>query len=133
MSERLLVAPRVVPPWRWWLGFGVVVALATMMSALAYTDRIPTAFVRVFQYDKGVHFATAGMLAFFLDGALRRRKAFAASGHALPLAAVIILVPAAIEEYLQRYSQYRTSSIWDFAADLAGVAVLIPLSRLAAR
>ena len=81
----------------------------------------------------GAPLAMEGLLAFFLDGALGRRALFPGSRVEVPLAAVAVLAPAAIEEYLQRYSVHRTSSVWDFAADLAGVVVLVTLSRRAAQ
>ena len=130
MSERALP---VVPAWRWWSGFGAIVAGAGYLSILAYREGLPEFFDRLQQSDKIVHFSTAGLLAFFLDGALRRRTAFTIGGFAMPLAALLILVPAGIEEFLQRYSALRTSSIWDFTADLLGVLVLLPLSRRVAQ
>jgi len=129
MSERPLA---FVAPWRWWAGVLVIGAIACYFTMLAYAERLPGAF-RLPYFDKCVHFATSGMLAFFLDGALRRRALFVVSGFAVPLAAAVILVPAGIEEYLQRYAVARTSSVWDFAADVAGVVVLITLSRRAAQ
>jgi VanZ family protein len=130
MPERPLA---IVPAWRWWTGLLVVVAGAVYLSSLAYAEGLPAIFRVVPQFDKVVHFTIAGLLAVFLDGALGRRALFAGSQVAVPLAAVVILVPAAVEEYMQRYSTHRTSSIWDFAADLAGVVVLVTLSRRAAR
>lgn len=129
MSERPLA---FVPAWRWWAGVLVIGAIAAFLTLLAYAERLPEVF-RITHFDKCVHFAMAGMLAFFLDGALRRRALFVVSGFAVPLAAALILVPAGIEEYLQRYAVARTSSIGDFAADVAGVVVLITLSRRAAQ
>ena len=130
MSERPLA---IVPAWRWWTGLLLVAAVAVYLSSLAYAEGLPQVFRVVPQFDKVVHFTVAGLLASFLDGALGRRALFAGSRLAVPLAAVLVLVPAAIEEYMQRYSTYRTSSIWDFAADLAGVVVLVTLSRRAAQ
>lgn len=129
MSERPLA---FVPAWRWWAGVLVIGAIAGYLTLLAYAERLPEAFRLPF-FDKGVHFAAAGMLAFFLDGALRRRTLVVVSGFAVPLSAALILVPAGIEEYLQRYAVTRTSSLGDFAADVAGVALLITLSRRAAQ
>ncbi len=129
MSERPLA---VVPAWRWWTGLILVAAGAAYLSSLAYAEGLPEFFRVVPQFDKVVHFTIAGLLAFFLDGALGRRMLFAGSRVAVPLAAVAVLAPAAVEEYLQRYSTHRTSSIWDFAADLVGVVVLVTLSRRAA-
>jgi VanZ family protein len=128
--------PAVLHRARWWAGFACVAALASVLSALAYLDRLPGVF-RVEGVDKVFHFALAGALAFFLDGALGRRALplpfhLTLARGAVPLAAVLVLLPAGIEEYLQRYAITRTSSGWDFAADVAGVAVLIPLSRRSA-
>ncbi|MDB4935321.1 MAG: hypothetical protein JWP87_2293 [Labilithrix sp.] len=119
----------VVPASRWWIGVFVVVATAAYLSRVAYREGLPPAFDVFPQFDKVLHFLIAGLLAFFLDGALRRRAAFTAFGFRVPLAAALVLVPAGVDELLQRYSMLRTSSIWDFAADVAGVAVLLPLSR----
>lgn len=130
MPERPLA---VVPAWRWWTGLLLVVAGAAYLSSLAYAEGLPEIFRVVPQFDKVVHFTVTGLLAFFLDGALGRRALFPGSRVEVPLAAVAVLAPAAIEEYLQRYSVHRTSSIWDFAADLAGVVVLVTLSRRAAQ
>jgi VanZ family protein len=125
MPERPLA---IVQPSKWWAGFFAIGTMALFMTALAYADRLPDVF-RIGGADKIAHFATTGLLAFFLDGALRRRAITVGGSIAVPLAAAIILVPVGIEEFLQRYAPLRTSSIWDFAADVAGVALLIPLSR----
>ena len=115
--------------WKWWTGFFAVVAVALAMTAYAYLVGLPRIFWAVHGFDKLVHFMVAGLLAFFLDGALRRRALFVVSGFAMPAAAVLVLVPSGIDEYLQRYADLRSSSIWDFAADVAGVVVLITISR----
>lgn len=128
MPERPLA---VVHPAKWWAGFFAIGALAAFMTGLAYGNGLPDVF-RVAGFDKLVHFTMAGMLAFFLDGALRRRALPLTGTFAVPVAAAIVLVPVGVEEALQRYSIYRMSSLWDFAADVAGVVVLIPLSRRAA-
>jgi VanZ family protein len=115
--------------WRWWIAVAVIVAGAGCLTLLAYREGLPEIFQRIPQFDKVVHFTIGGLLALFLDGALRQRTAFTLAGFAIPLAALVVLVPAGIEEYLQRYSAHRTSSIWDFVADLLGVVVLLSLSR----
>jgi VanZ family protein len=115
--------------WRWWIALAVVVAAAGCLTVLAYREGLPEIFQRIPQFDKVVHFSVGGLLAVFLDGALRQRTAFTIAGVAVPLAALVVLVPAGIEEYLQRYSVHRTSSIWDFVADLLGVVVLLSVSR----
>lgn len=118
----------VIHPSKWWSGFVAVATFATFMTGLAYFEELPAVF-GVTGFDKAAHFGTAGLLAFFLDGALRRRTLSIGGRVAVPLAGAIVLVPAGLEEFIQRYATYRTSSILDFAADVAGVVVLIPLSR----
>lgn len=129
MAERSLT---VVPLWRWWTGFGVFVAIAGALSLIAYDDGLPDALGQN-QMDKVMHFLLAGLLAFFLDGAMSRRPLFVVRRISMPLSAILVLTPVGVEEYLQRYALLRTSSIWDFAADALGVAVFIPLSRRAAK
>jgi VanZ family protein len=128
MPERPLA---VIHPSKWWAGFLAIGTFAAFMSGLAYVDQLPSIFERE-GVDKLAHFGVAGMLAFFLDGALRRRKLAVAGSIAIPLAAAIVLLPVGLEEFLQRFTLYRTSSLWDFAADVAGVSIFIPLSRRAA-
>jgi len=130
MSGRSLA---VVPAWRWWAGFFLISAIAVGMTIVAYRGELPAVFDRVHQLDKAVHFGFAGLLAFFLDGALRRRALVRVGSASIPLAAAGVLVPAGIEEYLQRYALWRTSSLWDFVADVAGVVAFIALSRRAAK
>ncbi|CAN5924401.1 hypothetical protein BH11MYX4_BH11MYX4_19860 [soil metagenome] len=109
------------------IGFLATVGLAAVLSLRAYRQELP-AWLGVGQTDKVLHFALAGTLAFFLDGALRARPAWRGS-FAPPLAAVLVIAPVGLEEYLQRYSAVRTSSIWDFAADVGGVTLFIVVAR----
>ncbi len=122
--------PRVVAPSTWWAGFFCVVAIATAASAYAYAYELPRALIEGHR-DKLWHFFGAGLLAFFLDGALQRRAI--GQRRPIPLAALLVLAPAAIDEYMQRYAAVRESSLLDFAADVAGVALFTWLSRRVAR
>ena len=112
----------------WWLGLGTSVLTAAALSMNAYAVGLPPIFEEIDNLDKALHFSLAGVLAFFLDGVLQRHMIRVAA-IALPLSAVLLLVPAGIEEFLQRYSVNRSSSFGDFFADVAGVAVFIWLSR----
>jgi VanZ family protein len=47
----------------------------------------------------------------------------------VPIACLVVLVPAAVEEYLQRYATFRTSDFSDYAADVLGAVVFVVLSR----
>jgi VanZ family protein len=109
---------------QYWIGFFSAVALVVAVSIVAYRDALPE-WIAPGNVDKVLHFSMAGTLAFFLDGALGRRTVWR-----IPLAAVIVLVPIAIEEYLQRLSPVRTSSIFDFLADVGGVTVAMLAVRV---
>jgi hypothetical protein len=117
----------------WWLALGVALACFAVGAACAYGGLVPP-FVARAGLDKVLHFAMGGTLAGLLDGALGRRSFAPARGlpkAALPLAAVLVLVPVGVEEYLQRFSACRSSSFGDFAADALGVAAGIWASRAA--
>ena len=126
MPERPLA---VVRPWRWWGGFCLAAGAATCLTVLAYREGLPPALERIWQFDKVIHFSLAGLLAFFLDGALRHRDLLVINRKAIPLAAIGVLAPAGFDELMQSFSPVRSASLWDFAADVAGVLVCIPLSR----
>jgi VanZ family protein len=111
----------------WWIGFALAVALALLLSFAAYTERLPSALAAG-QSDKVIHLLVAGLLAFFLDGALARRNVVVV-GAPVSLAATLVLAPAALEEFLQRFSTTRESNVWDFAADVVGVAFFTWCSR----
>lgn len=122
------------PPSRlWWLALGAALACFAVGAACAYGGLVPP-FVAQARLDKVLHFLMGATLAGLLDGALGRRGIAPARGipkAALPLAAVLVLVPVGVEEYLQRFSACRSSSYGDFAADALGVAVGIWASRAA--
>ena len=115
--------------WPWWLGFFAVLGMAARLSYLAYHELLPETLRA---YDKVVHFTFAGLLAFFLDGAIRRR-ALAVAGVAIPVAPIGLLAVFACDEIAQSFTVHRTASFADYAADVAGVVVLTWLSRRAGR
>jgi hypothetical protein len=103
--------------WPWWVGFGVTAAFALFLTVLAYAGRLPP---ELFERDKAIHFGIAGLLAFFLDRATGARSV---------KFGVALLLLFGVEELAQGFSVYRTSSIADYAADVAGVVVFSGLSR----
>lgn len=106
--------------WPWWIGFVGVGLLALWFTWRAYHDDVPNLFRA---YDKAVHFSFAGALAFFLHLATGKRFGL------WPVAALLVVFGA--EEIAQRASIHRTSSILDYAADVAGVIVFTLLARIA--
>jgi len=115
-----------VRPVVWWLGLGACLLVGVFASFLAYQNGLPSFVYEIDHVDKIIHCGMGAAFAFFLDPICKRREI---AKTAIPLAAVRVLVPAGIEEYMQRYSPNRTSSIWDFLADVAGVALGIWISR----
>jgi VanZ family protein len=120
-----LSSTTTMTPKRALLGFAAAVTAVIAMSFVAYSGHLPRG-LSVHPIDKVVHLSMAATLAFFLDAALRRKGLW--PGSAIPRAALII-VPIGIEEYLQRFSAMRSSSLGDFAADALGVAIGITLAR----
>lgn len=125
------VARSAVKKTTWWTGVAVALVIAGGLSLAAYADELPAFVTTTPHVDKVLHVLVGGLLAFFLDGALGRR-ALGRSFARVPAATVAILVPAGVDEYLQRYSATRSSSLGDFAADVVGVVVFTWLSRRAA-
>lgn len=114
----------------WWLGLVATGLACVAVSLVAYSEGLT--YGGIPQADKAVHLGFGAGLAFFLDGALKRRVV--GTGRIrVPLAALAILVPAGIEEYLQRFSPNRESSFADYAADVVGVALGIWFSRRVGR
>jgi hypothetical protein len=113
-------------------GFVAHLALVVAISIGAYTGRLPTSLPAFPHADKLGHAVLIGGLAFFLDGALERRRLFEA--WAFPrLAPVLVLLVAGVEEYLQRLSPRRSSDLGDFAADVVGVCFFTWLSARVAQ
>lgn len=110
----------------WGIGFALVVLVCLGLTFAAYTERLPPQ--KWGAADKAVHFALAGALVFFLDGAFGRRDV-----KKVPLAAITVFVATGIEELLQSLSPVRESSFADYAADVAGVVCLVVLGRVLAR
>src|SRR6185295_1376677 len=102
----------VISQRKWWLAFALIVSITALVSVISYAGQMP-GIVPQTQLDKVIHFAIGGSLAVTLDGGLRRRNF-----GLIPAAITIVLVPAGIEEWLQRFSTPRTSSLGDFAADV---------------
>lgn len=121
--------------YRW--GFAVQLTLVVLASVGAYTGVLPTQATAIPGSDKVGHFFMIGLLSFFLDGAIAAHESDAALarrdvrvlGARVPLAAAAVLLVAGLEEYLQRLSPRRDSSIYDYLADVLGVVALTALSR----
>lgn len=78
--------------------------------------------------DKIGHFFLIGFAAFLLNLWLKCRTFTVGPSRWLWGSAVFTIV-VALEELLQVYLPHRSSSIWDFAADLLGIVVFGKLAR----
>lgn len=83
--------------------------------------------------DKIGHFFVYGLLAAFLDAALRWRMWSLRGGLSAPAAAVWVLGFGLVEEASQFFTQTRTPDAVDLLANLAGVWVCCLLGRRLAR
>src|SRR5688500_18579937 len=90
------------------------------VSIAAYSGLTPTALSSN-GVDKILHATMGAILTFCLARALKGRAA---------LAAVLVMIPLGIDEYLQRFSPRRSSDWGDFAADLASALLVVVVSRL---
>jgi VanZ family protein len=99
--------------------FFVAVGLVVALSIVAYRGGVP-GFVAAHGADKVLHAAMGFTLALLLTRALR--------GRAL-LAAAVVFVPIALDEYLQRFSATRTSDWSDLIADIVGIGIATVVSK----
>lgn len=93
-------------------------------SAMAYLGLVSVALFES-PWDKTVHFLVYGAIAFTLPPWLPAR--FASLALWLPLGL------AGADEWVQALSSRRTSDVWDFAADAAGIALACAIHRFSAR
>lgn len=105
----------------WKIGFMFHACSVMLIVVFAYFGILPTTYSVIPYADVIGHAVLIGLLAFFLDGMLRFRPLFSETCQALRVAPLFILLIAGLEEIAQRFSPRRTSSIIDFAADVAGV------------
>jgi VanZ family protein len=106
--------------WRWLLW--PQIALAAVITHMAYLDLIP-AYAFVWPWtDKVMHFVLFGAVVFWLNiwwgGRIIRWGRWA-----VPLAILIPLAIATTEEGLQAFSPMRSADLGDLSSDLAGMVV----------
>jgi VanZ family protein len=95
--------------------FLLAVATAVGVSVAAYAGMVPP-FVSAHGVDKVLHAATGATLTWLLARVL---------GGRVWLAALLVLLPLATDEYFQRFSATRSSDWADLGADGLGAAVAI--------
>ena len=112
--------------WGWLLWLQVAVAL--VITQMAYLDLIPSQLVRWPLADKVFHFLLIGSIAFWLNMWLKGRSA-PLGRWAIPLAILIPLILALAEEGVQYFSPIRSASLSDLTSDLLGLLFFWWLSQ----
>jgi len=110
-----------------WL-FWPMLALVGFITELAYFQLLPLGLLRLPGTDKVVHGVLFGAMVFFLDQWLRGRD-LRLGRLRLPLALLVILTAAGIEEAFQSLSPARSADLLDLLSDLAGMVLAAWLSR----
>jgi undecaprenyl-diphosphatase len=131
----LIVRPEIVsntgeeteqPRWRWLLWPQIAIAL--IVTQVAYLDILPLYLLRWPLADKTLHFFLFGMVVFWLniwfDG-----RAVQFGRRFLPLAVLIPFTYALLEEGAQFFSPLRSADPLDLLSDLAGMLVFWWLSQ----
>jgi membrane-associated phospholipid phosphatase len=112
--------------WHWFLW--PQIALALVISQIAYLDLLPGALLRYPLTDKVFHFLLIGSIAFWLNLWLAGRRV-PLGRWLVPLAVLIPLVVALAEEIAQKLSPVRSSDPLDFLSDVVGLLFFWWLSQ----
>ncbi|HEX9924555.1 MAG TPA: VanZ family protein [Anaerolineae bacterium] len=106
------------PGWMWLLW--PQIAIAVIVSQMAYLNILPTRVLEWPFVDKTLHFLLIGSIAFWLNLWLRGRTIKVGS-WAIPLAVLIPFFLALLEEGVQFFSPVRSADLFDLLSDLAGL------------
>jgi VanZ family protein len=113
-------------PWRWLVV--PQIALALLATFAAYLGRIPLWLVRWPYADKVLHFVLFGLVAVWLHLWLGRRTV-QVTGVQAPLAILIPVALATVEEMSQTLSPLRSPDWLDWLCGVAGILVCLAISE----
>lgn len=122
----IIVRPAGLSAWQWLLW--PQIALALLVTQMAYLDILPLHLLAIPYTDKFLHFLLIGSIAFWLNIWFRGRTV-SMFRWAVPLALLIPLTIALLEEGAQLYSPLRTADLTDLLSDLAGLLFFWWLSQ----
>jgi undecaprenyl-diphosphatase len=114
------------PQWRWFLWLQV--AIVVVITQMAYLDILPWQLLAWPMSDKVLHFLLFGAVVFWLNLWLEGRIV-CLGRWSIPLAVLMPLLIASLEEVAQGWSSVRTASLSDWFSDLAGMLCFWWLSR----
>lgn len=97
------------------IAYFIILSGIILMAYLGIFSTKPGIFPH---FDKVVHFISIGFSAFLFHKQLDRKKIL---NNKIALGPLLIILLFAIEEYVQRFSSMRSSTIFDFIANTSGV------------
>ena len=109
------------------------IALAVVVTLMAYLGFLPWHLLAWPNADKVLHFLLFGLVAFWLNLWTNGRLVRVRGQSLLPVAVLVPFVVALSEESMQAFSPLRTASLADLAADLSGLLFFWALSALLIR
>ncbi len=117
-------------PWRLRLSWllWVQVAIALIVTQMAYLDILPDYLLLWPFADKVLHFLLIGSIAFWLNLWLNGRGIYVGT-WLIPLALLIPFSLATLEEGIQFFSPLRTADLVDLSSDLVGLLFFWWLSQ----
>ena len=113
--------------WQWLVWLQIAVAL--VVTQMAYLDVLPGHLLRWPFADKVFHFLLIGSIAFWLNLWLNGRR-MPLGSWSVPLALLIPFGIALLEEGIQYFSPVRSASFSDLISDLAGLVFFWWLSQI---
>lgn len=100
-----------------------------VVSVLAYLQILPTQYKHIPYYDSIGHFMLFGILGYLVHIACNR-KHVALFGFAWPVAPVLVICYAIVDEVLQIFSSVRTFDLYDLGFGILGIATFYIIDRL---
>lgn len=123
----LIVSQQPFPQrWQWLLWLQVAIAL--IVTHMAYLAILPLQLLTWPLADKVLHLLLIGSIAFWLNLWLKGRT-ITIGCWPLPLAFLIPFTIALAEEMAQAFSPLRTASLWDLSSDVIGLIFFCWLSQ----
>ncbi len=117
---------------RWQAGLLAQTALIGVGLQLGYRQRVPVDLIHIANADKGLHALLIGAIAFWANLVLEGR-AWRVGRVAVPVAIVVPLALAAVEEWAQGLTPWRHRDGLDLLADAIGLGLFWSLSELVRR
>jgi undecaprenyl-diphosphatase len=121
----LFELPRPHWPWLLW----PQVAIAIIVTHMAYLDILPLSLLQWPLADKVLHFVLFGAVVFWLNLWLKGRS-LQVGWWAVPVAILLPLTVAVLEEGAQLFSPLRSADLGDLMSDLAGMFFFWWVSKL---